>query len=102
MRATGLTGHFDLRAAHRLESSGMLPAFSWNLPPEYNSFPVEPVVRQFDSHAAAEAADRAYYRSLTPQQRLDILFDLVSRYREEHGCSDRLERVYRIVEPSQS
>ena len=30
-------------------------------------FLVEPVVRQFDSHAAAEAADRAYYRSLTPQ-----------------------------------
>jgi hypothetical protein len=27
---------------------------------------VEPVVRQFDSYAEAEAADRAYYRSLRP------------------------------------
>ena len=65
-------------------------------------FSVEPVVRQFDSYAEAEAADRAYYRSLTPEQRLEILFDLVARYREEHGCSERLERVYRIVELSRS
>ena len=63
---------------------------------------MEPVIQQFDSHAAAEAADRDFYRSLTPEQRLEILFDLVARYREEHGCSDRLERVYRIVEFSRS
>ena len=63
---------------------------------------MEPVIRQFDSHAEAEAADRNFYRSLTPAQRLEILFDLVTRYREEHGCSDRLERVYRIVELSRS
>ena len=60
------------------------------------------IMRQFDSHAEADAADRAYYRSLTPQQRLEILFDLVRLYREEHGCSERLERVYRIVELSRS
>ena len=36
------------------------------------------------------------------QQRLEILFDLVRLYREEHGCSERLERVYRIVELSRS
>ena len=63
---------------------------------------MERIVRQFDSHAEADAADRAYYLSLTPGQRLDILFDLVRLYREEHGCSERLERVYRIVELSQS
>ena len=67
----------------------------------YNDL-VERVVRKFDSHQEADAADRAYYRSLTPQQRLEILFELVRRYREEHGCSERLERVYRIVELSQS
>jgi hypothetical protein len=59
-------------------------------------------MRRFDSHAEADAADRVYYRSLTPQQRLEILFDLVRLYREEHGCSERLERVYRIVELSRS
>ena len=63
---------------------------------------MERIVRQFDSHAEADAVDRAYYLSLTPQQRLDILFDLVRIYREEHGCSERLERVYRIVELSRS
>jgi len=63
---------------------------------------MERVVRRFDSHAEADAADRAYYRSLTPQQRLEILFELVRMYREEHGCSERLERVYRIVELSRS
>ena len=63
---------------------------------------MERVVRKFDSHAEAAKADRAYARSLTPEQRLDILFELVARYREEHGCSERLERVYRIVELSRS
>ena len=63
---------------------------------------MERVIRRFDTHAEADAADRAYYRRLTPQQRLKILFDLVQLYREEHGCSERLERVYRIVELSRS
>lgn len=63
---------------------------------------MERIIRRFDNHAEADAADRAYYRSLTPQQRLEILFDLVRLYREEHGCSERLERVYRIVELSRS
>ncbi len=58
---------------------------------------MERVVRKFESPEEAENADRAYYRSLTPEQRLEILFELVRRYREEHGCSERLERVYRIV-----
>lgn len=63
---------------------------------------MERIVRQFESHAEADAADRTYYLSLTPRQRLEILFDLVQLYREKHGCSERLERVYRIVELSQS
>jgi hypothetical protein len=40
---------------------------------------VERIIRRFDRHVEAEAADRAYYLSLTPQQRLEILFDLVRR-----------------------
>jgi hypothetical protein len=67
----------------------------------YNSS-VEPVVQRFDNHADSAAADREYYRNLTPNQRLAILFELIQRYREDHGCSERLERVYRIVELSQS
>ena len=69
-------------------------------PCRYNQF-VEPA-RKFATHAEAEEADREYYLSLTPQQRLEILFELVSQYRKEHGLSDRIERVYRIVELEQS
>ena len=48
---------------------------------------MERIVRQFESHAEADAADRTYCLSLTPRQRLEILFDLVQLYREKHGCS---------------
>jgi hypothetical protein len=47
----------------------------------------------------SDAADRAYYRSLTPEERLDILLELVRRFAEGYGeASQRLERVYRVVE----
>ena len=55
--------------------------------------------RKFDSHAAADAADRAFYRSLTPEQRLDILLELVHRYREGFDEAGKgFQRVYSIVE----
>ena len=57
---------------------------------------MEKVVRTFDSHSEAEKADREYYRSLTPEERLNILLELV-----EQGNRDApkgFERVYRIVE----
>ncbi len=57
---------------------------------------MEKVVKKFRSHRESEAAERAYYRSLTPQQRLDILLDLIAQ-----GQPDETEqgfaRVYRIV-----
>ncbi len=59
---------------------------------------MERVVRVFQSHEEAEAADRAYYRSLTPQQRLEILLELIARARPQDESAERLERVYRIVE----
>lgn len=60
---------------------------------------VERVVRIFKSHAEADAADREFYRSLTPQQRVDMLLELIEMYREETGESaERLERVCRITQ----
>jgi hypothetical protein len=50
-------------------------------------------VRVFRSFQEAEDADRAFYRSLTPEQRLDILLQLIT----QHGPVKRLERVYKIV-----
>ena len=55
---------------------------------------VEKVVRVFKSFEEAEEADREYYRSLTTEQRLDILFMLVERW---HGLGQRPERVRRAT-----
>ena len=54
-------------------------------------------VRVFRSFQEAEDADRAFYRSLTPEQRLDILLQLIA----QHGPVQRLERVYKIVKLEQ-
>jgi hypothetical protein len=53
----------------------------------------EKQVRVFRSFQEAEDADRPFYRSLTPQQRLDILLQMIA----PHGPVTRLERVYKIV-----
>jgi hypothetical protein len=59
---------------------------------------MERVIRIFRSHAEAEASDRAELAALIPQQRLDILLDLIRRYREALGESaERLERVHRVT-----
>jgi hypothetical protein len=39
--------------------------------------------RRFKSHAEADAADKTYYHSLTPQQRLNILLELIARGTDE-------------------
>jgi len=55
-------------------------------------------IRIFKSHAEAEAADIEYYRSLTPQERLEILCELVADYDAGFDESKRrLQRVYRIT-----
>ena len=59
---------------------------------------MEKVVRKFDSFAAAAQADRAYYRSLTGQQRLDILLEMIARHQEgQDGAKKGFERVFRII-----
>jgi len=57
---------------------------------------MEKVVRVFHSLAEAEKADREDYRSLTPERRLEILFELVAA-RHPHATEQRLERVCRII-----
>jgi hypothetical protein len=62
---------------------------------------MERSIQIFDSHAEADEADRAYYASLTPQERLDLLLEMVKQYREGFGeAGERLERVCRIDELS--
>jgi hypothetical protein len=62
---------------------------------------MEPIVHKFNSHAEADAADRDYYRSLTPQQRMDILLTLIERGKKPDEIGQKPARVYRIVKHSQ-
>jgi len=57
---------------------------------------MEKAARVFHSFAEADQADSDYYRSLTPEQRLAILFELV-KSQQPDGTEQRLERVYRII-----
>ena len=52
-----------------------------------------------DSFAEAERADKEYYRSLSPKERLAILLELNRRWpiRDDAETSERLARVYRIA-----
>ena len=56
---------------------------------------MDKTVQVFQSFAEADAADRAYYLSLTPKERVDILLELVRR--SQGDPPPRLERVYRII-----
>jgi hypothetical protein len=58
-------------------------------------------VRTFDSFEAADRADADQYAALSPAERVDILLDLIARYRESLGeAAERFERVHRVVELS--
>ena len=57
---------------------------------------MEKIARQFRSHRESDEADRAYNRSLTPQQRLEILLDLIAQA-QGHETQPGFARVYRIV-----
>ena len=60
---------------------------------------MDPEIRRYNSLAEADAADTEYYASLTPQQRLELLFELIEMYRSTHDeDSERLERVYCVDE----
>lgn len=54
-------------------------------------------IRVFATAEEAEEAEREFYRSLTPQQRLDLMLELCARhYHAEYAAG--LARVYRFIE----
>lgn len=60
------------------------------------------VVQIFRNFDDAAEADHQFYADLTPEERLDILLELVERHRSTLGeAAGRFERVHRIVELSQ-
>ena len=60
---------------------------------------MERIGQIFRSFEDAEVADDRFYAALRPQERLDILLELVERHRSGLGeTASRFERVHRIVE----
>jgi len=55
--------------------------------------------KRFRSFAEADAAEAAYYASLSPDERVDVLLEMIAAYQEAAGeASQRLARVCRVVE----
>jgi len=62
---------------------------------------MEKVIQFFNSFAEAEEADKKYYKSLTPAQRIEILLILRSQFKQnDDEPRGRLKRVYRIIKRS--
>jgi hypothetical protein len=65
----------------------------------YNVSVKKVTVRMFDSFEEADRADRTYYWSLTPEERLRIMCELTAlRVGSHDDPVPRLARVYRIIE----
>lgn len=64
---------------------------------------MQKVVRVYNSHQEAEAANLAYYRSLTPERRLRILFQIIADHEGGADASQgRLQRVCRVIRRGES
>jgi hypothetical protein len=60
---------------------------------------MERIVGLFGSFEDADAADDQFYAGLPPDERLDMLLELVERHRSTLGeAASRFERVHRIIE----
>jgi hypothetical protein len=60
---------------------------------------MERVISKFRTFREADEATRTYYLQLSPEQRLEMMFQLrATRHKESDAATGRLARVYRIVE----
>ena len=58
---------------------------------------MERTFKVFRSFSESEEEDRRFYRSLTPEERMDILLDLINRWQGDEA-SKGFERVYRVAQ----
>lgn len=59
---------------------------------------MERVVHKFRSLAESDDADRDYYLSLSPEQRLDILLELIASYQDgQDEATKGFKRVCRVI-----
>lgn len=57
-----------------------------------------PALAKFRTHEEAEAATLEYYRRLTPEQRLEILFELLRQAQpEDDAATEGMVRVCRVL-----
>ena len=58
-------------------------------------------IEVFKSFAAAEEADKKYYRSLSPDERIALLLILRDQYRPySNELTEGFKRVYRVIKRS--
>ena len=97
-KGQGLKKTADLR--FEPTTSEMRSQLQWHSPPPAGKMGLmQPAIAKFRTHQEAEAATLAYYRRLSPAERLEILFTLrVLARKEEDASSERLARVYRIAQ----
>jgi len=62
---------------------------------------MEKVIRVFHSFSEADAADAAEDRSMTPEQRVAMVFELRERLYPD-AAQQGFARVYRVIELEQS
>jgi len=62
---------------------------------------MEKTIQVFNSFEEAEKADKEYYRSLTPAQRIEMLLILRDQYRPySNELTEGFKRVYRVIKRS--
>lgn len=57
---------------------------------------MEKAVFKARSHRESEEADREYYASLSPQERVNVLLELVAQA-QTHEAGQEFAQVYRVV-----
>ncbi len=55
------------------------------------------VAAKYRTFQEAAKADLLFYRSLSGQQRLDLLLDLIQQGQSPHEATKGFKRVYRII-----
>lgn len=64
---------------------------------------MEYVIERFESLQDADEAEDAYYAALSPDERLDILLEIVARGNEGAGeAAEGFARVHRVTELERS
>lgn len=63
---------------------------------------MEKVIKIFKSFKEQEKADKLYWQSISPEEKIDILEQLRKQYIRMHNGTSRFQRVFRIVKQKQS